>query len=168
MRDEPCWDWGTLVLDIYDIALDCRKELALEHACTKTLLVVEFLQFHPEFVGLFAIWREFTTTGDELVLETWLDAAGCESWPPQDGAGCDLLFLTPALLGPLPPSAIQCIGHHTHKPGQVLERKLACVGEVTFLIAEPNGNEMADTLATAGMSKPEGIMGSLWVFFVVI
>lgn len=25
MRDEPCWDCGTLVLDIYDIALDCRK-----------------------------------------------------------------------------------------------------------------------------------------------
>ncbi|KAG8497321.1 hypothetical protein CXB51_008519 [Gossypium anomalum] len=35
-----------------------------------------------------------------------------------------------------------------------LERRIACVGKISFSIANINGNEMAETLATAGMSKP--------------
>ncbi|KAH1057961.1 hypothetical protein J1N35_036026 [Gossypium stocksii] len=35
-----------------------------------------------------------------------------------------------------------------------LERRIVCVGELSFSIAELNGNEMADTLAFAGISRP--------------
>ncbi|KAK5770335.1 hypothetical protein PVK06_046485 [Gossypium arboreum] len=59
-------------------------------------------------VAVFKVWREYITNGDELVLETW---------SYQDGADRDLLFFA-SLLGGLRRSAVQCIGHHTHKPGQ--------------------------------------------------
>ncbi|KAK5770228.1 hypothetical protein PVK06_046378 [Gossypium arboreum] len=35
-----------------------------------------------------------------------------------------------------------------------LERRIVCVEELSFSIAELNGNEMTDTLATTGMSRP--------------
>ncbi|KAK5795505.1 hypothetical protein PVK06_036773 [Gossypium arboreum] len=35
-----------------------------------------------------------------------------------------------------------------------LEMRIVCVGELSFSLAELNGNEMADTLATVGMSRP--------------
>ncbi|KAG8493932.1 hypothetical protein CXB51_011284 [Gossypium anomalum] len=35
-----------------------------------------------------------------------------------------------------------------------LERRIACVGKISFSIANINGNELAETLATAGMSRP--------------
>ncbi|KAK5810529.1 hypothetical protein PVK06_025841 [Gossypium arboreum] len=40
------------------------------------------------------------------------------------------------------------------KPPRVLERRIACVGNISFSIANLNGNEMAETLASAGMSRP--------------
>ncbi|TYH25372.1 hypothetical protein ES288_A03G162700v1 [Gossypium darwinii] len=35
-----------------------------------------------------------------------------------------------------------------------LERRIACVGKLSFSIAEVNGNEMVESLAPAGMSRP--------------
>lgn len=42
-----------------------------------------------------------------------------------------------------------------------LERSLACVDMVTFSFAEPNGNEMADTLAVVRIKRP-GMFKAWW------